>query len=109
MGDLSEARLDFKVRVVALDDAACVFHDLPEDCDGDLQAHHVVTQQQLRKAGRHDLLWDPSNGATVCEKAHRRHTLAVARLPYRVLPARCIAFARRHGFEDILSRYYDPA
>lgn len=103
--DERDVRLNFKVRVVALD-GRCILHPFADECEGDLQAHHVVTQQQLRKADRHDLLWDPNNGATVCEKAHRRHTLAVERLPRYLLPSRCIEFARKHGFEGILSRYY---
>lgn len=102
-----EARLRFKTLVLALD-AGCVFHDNPADCEPPFQAHHVVTQQQLRAAGRDDLLWDPMNGATVCEKAHRRHTLAVERLPLACLPARCIEFAKKHGFEAVLDRFYDP-
>lgn len=101
----AELRLNFKVRVLALD-GGCIRHAFSDECEGDLQAHHVVTQQQLRKAHRRDLLWDPNNGATVCEKAHRRHTLAVERLPRYLLPSRCREFARKHGFEDILARYY---
>jgi hypothetical protein len=100
-----EARLDFKIAVLATD-RRCIVHADPAECDGDFQAHHVVTQQQLRKAGSLHLLWDPANGATVCEKAHRRHTLALQRIPYEKLPRRCIDFAMKHGFGDLLDRYY---
>lgn len=100
-----EARLQFKVKVLALDQG-CVEHEYPTDCEGDFEAHHVVTQQQLRKAGRLDLLWDPRNGATVCELAHRRHTRAIKRIRRDRLPARCIRFAYEHGFERMLDRYY---
>jgi hypothetical protein len=103
--DDREARLEFKVAVLATD-GRCVVHNDPADCDGDFQAHHVVTQQQLRKAGREDLMWDPSNGATTCELAHRRHHRAIQRIPLAKLPQRCIDFATEHGFLDILDRYY---
>lgn len=103
--DDREARLDFKVAVLATD-GRCIVHDDPADCDGDFQAHHVVTKQQLRHAGRLDLLWDPRNGATVCETAHRRHTRGIQRIPLSRLPARCVAFALEHGFADVLARYY---
>jgi hypothetical protein len=106
--DDPEVRLEFKVAVLATD-GRCVLHDDPADCEGDLQAHHVVTRQQLRHAGRRDLEWDPRNGATVCEDvAHRRHTLALERIPFSRLPRRCVAFAREYGFEDVLRRYYPP-
>lgn len=100
-----EARLAFKVKVLALD-GGCVVHEYPTDCEGDFEAHHVITQQQLRKAGRHDLLWDPRNGATVCELAHRRHTRAIKRIPLDRLPARCVSFASAYGFAWLLDRYY---
>lgn len=99
------ARLAFKAKVLALD-TACVVHPFQTDCEGVLEAHHVITQQQLRKAGRLDLLWDPRNGATVCELAHRRHTRAIQRIPLRLLPDRCVRFAAEYGFSRLLNRYY---
>lgn len=104
-----EARLRFKTNVHALDGGACVAHDDPADCDGDLQAAHVISQQHLRKAGRHDLLWDPAGGFSACYRAHRRHDNRVEPLPVGRLPRRCVTFARSHGFGDILSRYYPAA
>ena len=101
----AEERLAFKVAVLSTD-GRCIVHDDPADCDGPLQAHHTITQQQLRRAGRSDLAWDPRNGATVCEKAHRRHTLAVERIPLDRLPARCVAFANEHGFDHVLRKVY---
>lgn len=100
-----EARIDFKIAVLATD-RGCVVHEDESECEGDVHAHHVVTQQQLRQAGREDLLWDPRNGATVCELAHRRHHRAIQRIPYDRLPERCIAFAREYGFDDVLTTYY---
>lgn len=102
---LAEERLDFKTAVLAVD-GRCLIHDDPADCSGDVQAHHVVTQQQLRKADRDDLLWDPNNGMAICDRAHDRHHSAHERIPLARVPRRCIAFARRYGFEDVLRRYY---
>lgn len=68
-----------------------------------------MTQQQLRAAGLEDLLWDPANGATVCEKAHERHTKALERIPRARLPIRCVRFATVNGFRSVLDRYYAPA
>lgn len=99
------ARLDFKIAVLATD-GRCIVHDDPADCDGDFQAHHVVTQQQLRHAGRADLLWDPRNGVTICETPHRRHTRAIQRIHRSRLPQRCLDFASEYGFLDIIDRYY---
>lgn len=103
-----EGRLRFKTLVIACD-GGCIVHGDSGDCEGVLQAHHVVTQQQLRQHGFAALLWDPNNGATVCEKAHERHTKALERIPRDRLPARCLRFAAQHGFESVLDRYYAPA
>jgi hypothetical protein len=103
----AEERESFKRRVLALDGYECQAHRFPTDCEGDLEAHHVITQQQLRHAARHDLLWDPRNGMTVCELAHRRHTRAIQRISIGRLPARCIEFAAAHRFERLISRYYE--
>lgn len=103
--DDRQARLDFKVSVLAAD-GRCLVHDDPADCDGDFHAHHVVTQQQLRRAGREDLAWHPANGMTVCELAHRRHHRGIQRIPLDRVPLRAIAFARGHGFEAVLNRFY---
>ncbi len=103
-----EARLRFKVVVLALD-GGCVVHDDPLDCSPGplpLEVHHVVSRQQLRKAGRTDLWWSPENGIAICARAHRRHTLAVERIPRHRLPDRCVEFAREHGFAYLLARYY---
>jgi hypothetical protein len=98
-------RLDFKVAVLATD-GRCLAHDREADCEGDFHAHHVITQAQLRRAGRADLLWDPRNGMTVCELAHRRHHRGLQRIRLDRVPERAIRFATENGFRDILERYY---
>lgn len=103
--DDRQARLDFKVAVLATD-GRCLAHDDPDECEGDFHAHHVVTQQQLRHAGRADLLWDPMNGMTVCELAHRRHHRGIQRIRLTRVPGRAIEFARMNYFLVVLDRYY---
>jgi hypothetical protein len=99
------ARLEFKVAVLALD-GRCLAHADADDCEGPLQAHHVLSQQQLRKRGFASRLWDPANGMTVCEGAHSRHTLAGERLALAIVPARCIRFAGELDLEYLLERFY---
>lgn len=102
---LAEERLDFKVAVLACD-RGCRVHDDPSDCGGDVQAHHVVTQQQLREEGLEPLLWDPSNGMAVCDRAHDRHHSGHERIPRDRIPQRCLDFAARHDLSRYLDRYY---
>lgn len=85
-------------------DGGCVMG--PDGCDGNLEAHHVVTQQQLRKIGRDDLRWDVRNGLTLCERHHRRHTRALTRVPFELLRPENVAFAEELGVVWILGRYY---
>lgn len=86
-------------------DAACVVR---HDCEGELQAHHVVTQQHLRKRGL-DCAWDRRIGVTVCERAHRRHHSARERIPYESLPAEVVGFVTELVGPDYLVRYYPGA
>lgn len=101
-----DERTHFKIAVLNADAGECLIHDDADNCEFPLQAHHVVTQQQLRKAGRHDLLWDPANGMTICEGAHAKHTKASRRIPLSRVPARARRFAAEHGFAHVLARYY---
>ena len=70
------------------------------------QAHHVISQQNLRKHGKDEYLWDTRNGMGLCESAHRAHDLAVARVPYERLLPENLAFAKELGLEYLLDRYY---
>jgi hypothetical protein len=85
----------------------CRYHRPRIDiCLGPLQAHHVITQQQLRKRGLIHLRWDVRNGMALCERAHSRHTTAVERIPYSLLSPENIAFAEENGLGWLLDRYY---
>lgn len=84
----------------------CVVHDDPADCELPMQAHHVITQQALRKRGLSGAAWDPRIGVGVCYRAHRRHTLAVERIPLARLPLTVRAFVHGLGLDWMLERYY---
>lgn len=97
-----DEKLDWRNSVIARDAACVVWHD----CEGVLECHHVVTQQHLRKHGLDHARWDRRIGVTVCERAHRRHTLAVERIPFDVLPDEVVTFVEELGFGWYLERYY---
>lgn len=78
-------------------------------CGGPLQAHHVLSQQHLRRAGMGGRLWDTRNGVAVCESAHTDHTRATRRISVDVLPWAAWEFARECGMEWRLERYYEPS
>lgn len=71
------------------------------------QAHHVIRQEVLKRLGLREALWDPDSAVCVCdEPCHRRHSGRQERIPYEVLPARAVAFAKRHGLLNELEREY---
>lgn len=90
-------------RAVLDRDAACVVH---HECEGELQAHHVVTQQHLRKRGLGEWAWDRRIGVTVCELAHCRHHSARERIHVDVLPAEVVKYVESLGLGWYLERYY---
>jgi hypothetical protein len=94
--------LEWKRSVLDRDAGCVVWHD----CDGDLQAHHVVTQQHLRKRGLGDWAWDRRIGVTVCELAHRRHHSARERIRFEVLPSEVVVLVHALGLDWYLERYY---
>lgn len=76
------------------------------DCEGYLQAHHVITQQQLRRAQLGHLIWETRNGLCLCERHHRRHTNATERIPREKLRPATIHWAQTHGLGYLIDRYY---
>lgn len=97
--------LEWKRAVLSRDAACVVYHS----CDGDLQAHHVVTQQHLRKRGLGDWAWDRRIGVTVCELAHRRHHSARERISVDCLPSEVVGLVHALGLDWYLERYYADA
>lgn len=93
-------------RLVLMRDG-CVLKGVRDDrCEGDLQAHHVITQQQLRKRGLSDVAWDVRNGMGLCERHHRRHTNATERIPYELVSAGTHEFAAELELGWLIDRYY---
>lgn len=97
--------LRWRRRVVDRDVTCVLWHE----CEGDLHAHHVVTQQHLRKRGLSRHAWDRRIGLTVCERGHRRHHSALERIPVDVLPAEVVGFVTDLGLGWYLERYYQAS
>jgi 5-methylcytosine-specific restriction endonuclease McrA len=72
----------------------------------DLQVHHVITQQQLKKIGRKDVLWDLRNALVLCPLCHERHTSAFKRIPREKLRIENIDFALELDHGWYLDRMY---
>jgi hypothetical protein len=98
----------FKKTVIDLD-GGCVMR-LVHECEGELQACHVIPKQALKRRGLSDLIWLPQSAFCGCEKAHRRSDSGRERVPRSLLPARCIRFAERLGLSHLIDRLYgeDP-
>ena len=77
-----------------------------EICDGSIHAHHVITQQQLRRRGLAALLWDVDNGMGLCERAHRRHHNRAQPIERQLLREEHLRFADDHGLSNLIERYY---
>ncbi len=100
---ICETGIEWKRRVCQ---GGCAVHGDPRDCSGELQAHHVISQQNLRKHGLDAYRWDTDNGLPLCKRAHTRHDGAVERVPYELLREDNIRFAYDFGLDHLLDRYY---
>ena len=76
------------------------------DCEGYVEGHHILTQQQLRRRGLEGVLWDVRNGIGLCEKHHRRHHSRRAPVARNVLPECAFEFAADHQLGWLIERYY---
>lgn len=101
-----DPKLAWKRSVLDRDATCLLWHD---DCEGDLQAHHVVTQQHLRKHGLTRYAWDRRIGMTVCELGHRRHHASVQRIPFDVIPLEVVRFVNEIGLGWYFERHYGEA
>src|SRR5262245_58235791 len=108
-----EAMAAFKQSVARSRCAVChTWHAYPD-------AHHVVSQHTLRRAGREDLLWDTRNALPLCpmrgwfgKRCHERHTSTSQKVPLSALRPSHWEFAREalgDFAEDYLRRHYEPA
>lgn len=89
-------------------DRACLVHANPLDCREGWQAHHVVTQQVLRRE-QPGALWDPLSGMCVCGLAHRQHHAGRVLIPHVAIPLAVRAFLTEQGFGGYLARHYEIA
>jgi hypothetical protein len=84
-----------------------------------LEAHHVTSQELIRKYVRAlrlpayqasemlaRLRWDVRNGLPVCRRCHDLHTRAQERIPLRLVTPGARQFARELIAEYLLDRYY---
>lgn len=96
---------------------------LDQECDGVVDAHHVLYAQFIRsyvesfahrnyldEAEKNEmmqrLLWDLRDGMAVCYRAHRRHHNRTQPIPYRLIPASAIEFAVELGLGHRLDALY---
>lgn len=101
-----EAELALAFRLIVTQHG-CQVHDDPLDCEGPVQAAHIIPKQTLRKMRfTPEVVWDPRNGIGACYKAHRRSDAALERFPVEYIPAEAWQFARELGLEWKLERQY---
>lgn len=100
-------RKDWRPAVFARYGPRCVVTGLPAE-----QAHHVVALNVILRAHhltveqRHQLAYDPENGAPVTADAHERHENASRRITRSELRLQHVEWAERHGFGWYLDRIY---
>lgn len=58
-----------------------------------LQAHHILSQQDIKRERFHDALLDERNGLCLCVYHHQRHEARTEAVPRGVLPAAVFEFA----------------
>jgi len=76
------------------------------ECCGPVTGHHIISQQQLKRQGLGQFLWDRRNRLDVCWRRHEQHEKAVKRIPRRILPDQALAFADELGLTRLIERYY---
>lgn len=98
--------LEFKESTYGLPCATCrLYRYSPRN----MQAHHVVSKQELKKRGRTPLLWDRRNALPLCADCHERHENASRRVSLSALTPENVEFAREvlGDYADYyLERYY---
>jgi hypothetical protein len=97
----------FKQEVLARD-GGCVLRNQDEhECEGDVQACHVVPKQRLKRYGFDaQVIYDPRSAIAGCEKAHRRNDRAFDRFPIEFLPREVHDFYEELGLRFALERIY---
>lgn len=87
------------------------FDQGPDDCDGRLDPHHLVPQQQIKNAvnGPHlqPALADPRNLVPACRYHHERWHNRRFTIPASAVPAATWEFAMEYALEPSLLRDYE--
>lgn len=102
LGDLPEP-LRWKIEVCA---AGCQIHDDPDDCEGVVQACHLVPAQTLRRNGLEAHLYDRRNGLGACLLAHTESDSGKRRFPVEKIPVEAWEFAAWLKLTYVLERLY---
>ena len=92
----AEQRLRFKQAVLEADGHRCVVRMF--DCDGPLEAAHVIRKHTLRKRGYGaDVVYSVDAAFTLCRAHHQLHDSYALRVPDSLIPERCRRFAVHYG------------
>jgi len=104
-----EQRLAFRQAVLLADGYRCRMAG-KSNCQGELQAAHVVSKEKLRRQGfGAETIYDPASAMTLCERHHNRHDRHLERVSYELLPQRCRDFLFGLGLTDVLRFTGDAA
>jgi hypothetical protein len=78
-------------------------------CAGQVQGHHAISRQALRRRGLHRYMDDLRNRVAVCEHRHEQHTTRCRPIPRELLPVSVFEFAKELGLSWYLDRFYPAA
>ena len=73
---------------------------------GQIEGHHILPKQALKREGHGDKLWDVRNGIGLCQLHHANHEGHSDRLPRTLLPAAAFDFAAELDLTWLLDREY---
>lgn len=84
----------------------CQIHADTMNCDGPVQAAHIISKQALKRHGHADKLWDVRNGIAACYRAHRRSDAALARFPATLFSSEFWEFADEVNLRWLVEKQY---
>ena len=71
-----------------------------------MEAHHIITQQALRKRGHADLLWDTRNRLWLTRERHAQHHSCYRKIRWSELPQEALDFAEEIGLTWWIEQHY---
>ena len=101
----AEQRLRFKQAVLEADRDCVMLRpyrgrdgELQDDCDGPLEAAHIIRKHTLRKQGcGAEVVYSVDAAFTLCRAHHQLHDSYALRVPDSLIPDRCRRFAMHYG------------